>query len=600
VKDPSVLPGPDARWIYLGKDVGERRRVESLLGPARRFELGGRLHEVAARLRQPYLDFVGEVGARQRDPLVWWSTGFSWKSGTVSDLFLLVCYLRLARELLEQAVRKEPRLLVVIEDPWLFRQVAESWTDAGEIQVQGTTSLWRAKARSVLLCVGKRGWWLARIIGNYLRQRWVWGRRPVAAPTRASVALYSYPLDRCLKGDAGWHDPFLPHVDSLLESLGYEVRRFSPPEAGGFEREVATRHRYFHPLILYATVSGVCRALLAFWSPRWPERLVIEGAAVRYLAEREWWEEIGRSALCVYRLFYECLKGMLRSGHWRWLVYPFENQPWEKLASLCARESGVGTVGIQHAIFSTCSMSYFLGAGEAARMPLPDLICASGPHPVRLLTEGGIPQERLRMPGSVRYGHLGGNGAEQGRTLGPAPMSDVLVALPIEINTARHLLSAIRAAFPSGGDEEGLRFHIKTHPMCPLRESDIGFPALRAPGEFMKALAICGLVIFAGSTVGPEAMALGRRVLRYRPELLLNVDPSEVYGDRIPTCSEADFRAAVLAEAGGVVPGPGESGETHLVCARRVFAPLDRRALTEVFAMASAGARVSGSRRIPC
>ncbi|MFQ5801472.1 MAG: hypothetical protein ACE5JQ_01080 [Candidatus Methylomirabilales bacterium] len=579
---PSVLPGPDTYWIYLGKDVERRRRVEALLGLARRYSLGARLHDVAARLRQPFLNFVSEVGTRQRDSIAWWSSAFSWKSWAVSDLFLLVCYLRLAQELVREAVEEGPRLLVVVEDPWLYRQMEESLGSVEGVRVRGRVSLGREKVRLAALGILKRAWWLVRMLRNYWRQRWVWGTGSIDVPARATAAIYSYPLERCLRDDGGWQDPFLPNVDDLLGSLGYEVRRFSPPEASGLEREIARRRQYFHPLILYATVSGVCRSLLAFWWPRWPGRLVIDETAVRFLAEREWWKEIGRSSLCIYRMFYECLREMSRRGDWEWIVYPYENQPWEKMIALCARELGIRTAGIQHAIFSAYSMSYSLGEGEAAQMPLPDVICASGLHPVRLLAEGGTPGERLRMCGSVRYGHLGDNRAgEPCLELGPARTSEILVALPIDFHMARHLLAAIREVFPSGGREEGLRFHVKTHPMCPIRENDIGFPALRAPGDFHRALEACGVVIFVGSTVGPEAMAMGRRVLRYRPELLLNVDPSEVYGDRIPTCTDSDLRAAVINQS--LDPVPQDSSEGNQDCAQQIFAPLDRNVFAQIF-----------------
>lgn len=583
-REAGLLSGADGRWVFLGKDVEERRRIEALFGSSRRYALAGKLHEVAARLRRPFLDFVSEVGALQRDAITWWSTAFAWKSGTVSDLFLLVCYLWVVRELIEKTRREGPSLLVIIEDPWLFRQIEEAFRGDDGVQFSGRAPLWPSKIRSVLLGVGKRTWWLTRVAGNHVWQRWMWGMRRVDVPERPAAALYSFPLERCLGGEGGWHDPFLPGMDSLLESLGYEVRWFSPPIASGLEREVAKRRRCFHPLILYAGATGVGRALRAFWWPTWPERLEVSGVPVRYLVQREWWEEIGRSGLCVYRLTYECLRNMLGAGTWKWIVFPFENQPWEKLLSLCAREAGVRTVGVQHAIFSVYSMPYFLGAGEADRMPLPDRICASGPYSLNLLAEGGIPQERLRMPGSVRFGHLGGNGSgEAAPAIVPAPLSEILVALPIDVHLARHLLAAVRAGFPSGGKEEGLRFHIKAHPMTPLDDEDIGFPAVRAPADFKKALELCGLVIYVGSTVGAEAAAMGRRVLRYRPELLLNVDPSEVYGDAIPTCSESDLRVAVLVQARNTAPVPHGAEENVRSCARQVFMPLDREALADVF-----------------
>ena len=73
---------------------------------------------------------------------------------------------------------------------------------------------------------------------------------------------------------------------------------------------------------------------------------------------------------------------------------------------------------------------------------------------------------------------------------------------------------------------------------------------------------------------------MGRRVLRYRPELLLNVDPSEACGERIETCSETDLRDVVLAQV--MDPNNLEPGEDD-AWARQIFAPINRDLLAEIF-----------------
>ena len=570
------------RWLYLGKDVKQRNRVESLLGAENRWRLGESLHQVASDLRQPFLDFVSEVGRNQKNQVGWWSSTFSWKVWGASDLFLLVCYLGLARAVTQEATANGTRLLLVVEDSWLLRQLKENGPGKGTVYYDNWGSLWREKMLVVSQGLLKRLGWLFRILRHYGRQRLAWANRKIRAPMSASVALYTYPLSRCLRENGGWEDPFLPNLDQFIQRLGYDVVRFSPPERGGFEDEIAERHEYFQPLILFATMGGLWRSLTAFWWHLSPKPLCVDGIPIGRLVEREWWMELGRSSLCIYRLFYECLRRMIRAGEWRWIVYPYENQPWEKMISLCAKERGVRTVGVQHSAISIYYISYFLGNGESRHMPLPDVILTSGPYPHKLLTEGGNPIERLKMCGSIRYNHLTNQGENQPIvSFDPVPSSEILVALPIDIYMARHLLAAIRRAFPSGGREEGLHFHIKAHPTCPISATDVGFPAVEAPTNISEAFQNCGLVIFVGSTVGPEAVALGREVLRYRPELLLDVDPAEVFGDSIPTSSDANMRETILR-----LTRDGHratAGEDAQAVASQVFAPLNRELLEEVF-----------------
>ena len=567
------------RWLYLGKDVKRTRRVEWMLGKEHRWECGEKLHQAAANLRQPFLDFVADIGAQQRDQLSWWSSRFSWKMWTASDLFLLICFLSVAQEIIQEAISRKIGLLLVVEDCWLAHQLEENLAGLhANVHFAHVGWLGREKSRAIVLGIARRAWWLWTMLRNYIRQRWVWPGETPDPPSGPTVAIYSYPLLSSLQNSRGWHDPQLPGLDRILQELGYEVIRFSPPDCVGFEAELAMRRAYFRPLILWATVGGIWRSLRAFWWPRWPGHPSVNGLPVQRLVEREWWMEIGRSSLCSFRMFYECLRGMLRRGEWRWIAIPYENQPWEKMIVLSAQESGIRVVGIQNAILSRYYLPYFLGAGEAERMPLPDIICVSGPYAYRVLIEGGNPPERLHLCGSIRYPHVNGSSPQK---LTSAPRSEILVILPIDPYMCEHLLAAIRAAFPTGGVEEGLRFHIRPHPMLPVRSEHIGFPAKIIPSDFhdlTAALRACGLVIFYGSTVGFEALAVRRAVLRYRCELLLDVD--EVYDDVVPVCSDDDFRDAVLTLVRDRRHARSADSPQEIV--PPLFASFDRRKLEDV------------------
>jgi len=575
-------------WFYLGKNERQDRQIETRLGKQNRWKLEGRLHRVCAELRQPFLDFVAEVGTLQRDPIVWWSSRFSWKMGTASDFFLLLCYLKLAQEIVQESLERKVDLLILVEDPWLLHQLKENLKDLHpDVRVEARVWLSREKVKALFLGLAKRAWWLLLTGRNLFRQRRVWPREraKIPHPPQPTVAIFSTPLGSSLRENAGWEDPYLPGLDELLREWGYRIVRFSSPEASGFEQELAKRASYFQPLILHATWAGLWRSLFAFWWPRWPEPLRVQGLSIKKLVEREWWMEVGRASLSYLRMFYECFQGMLRQGQWQWIVYPYENQPWEKMVALCAKDRGVRTAGILAGFVSNYYMPYFLGAGEAKEMPLPDVICTSGPYIQRILAEGGNPSHRLIMCGSVRYHSLAplAQGNSNGR-LPPVSLSEILVALPIDPWMARHLLEAIRVAFPMGGRKEGLRFHIRPHPMCPIDTDQIGFPVHRVPSNFQdvhQVLQACGLVLFTGTALGFEALAMGRAVLRYRSELLLPDGNEDVYGEKIPVCSDDTLREAVLTL---VQNGPADgSGELAQLVVPQLFAPLNYEKLKKVF-----------------
>lgn len=571
-----------ARWLYLGKDVGKRSVAYAALRSDFRWKIDADMHLIAAELRAPFLDFVADVGELQQDEVAWWSTTFSWKSWGSSDLFLLVCYLRLAQRAIEEALSKKEPTLLLIEDRWLYFQLRKTLGNRANISFVGASNLWIEKAEALAKGVIKRVWWLLGILRRYCRQRGVWQYPLRRNPSKPTIGLYSLPLSRCILPTGEWVDPFLPGLDELLRDNGYEVIRLGPPENIGFERDLAERHEFFQPMILAASLRRVFRAFIAFWKPRWPVKMRIDDLSVDWLARREWWREVSTTALCMYRMYYECLSKILSKGNWKGVVHPYENQPWEKLTALCASRYGMRTIGVQHSALSLYYMSVFLGKGESERMPLPDVVFTSGPYSQRILAEGGYPTGRVRMSGSLRYNYLSDT---VNSTLESVPCSEILLALPIDLYMAEHLLDAVRSAYFQVSCSSRLRFYVKEHPSRRFDLSGLGFPVNRAADDVNEALQKCGLVIYVGTTLGPEAVALGRPALRYRPALLLDVDIAEPCARSIPTCDDDTIAESIERLVGNDI-------SIDLVGARdgikEIFAPLDRTILQDAFPVGGA------------
>lgn len=576
----------NARWIYLGKGIEPYRLARRRLGEEREWSAGDRLRQAAEELRQPFLDFVAEVGALQEDAVTWWSTRFSWKLWTVCDLFLLICYLRVAHSCIEEARQGTFPLVVVVEDPWLLRQIQENLRPLGADVCVENVSLHGQRLGLLLLGAVRRAKWLLIVVRNYLRQRRAWPRSGVPTPTTPRVGIASYPSHSAFEVPGRWCDVYLPGLDRAAAEQGLHVVRLCAPEFSGWERELAQRSSFAYPLILWATWGGLFRSLIAFWRPRWPRSLSLKGQGIRWLCLREWWLEAGRSSLCVYRLHYECLRSMLAIGSWRCLVASYENQPWEKLQVLAARTHGLRSVAVQVNPFSRFWLCYGVGEGERGRMPLPDVIGNSGEAAHRLLAECGTPASSLRLCGTLRYPGF----AERLATAHPpAPeylRRRVLVALPIDAVLTRHLLEALNRAFPNGGREEGLRFRIRPHPMCPVRKGWIRFPADVSSGSFtnlQQDLDSCGTVLFAASTVGFEALAQGKTVLRYRSPRLYDLD--ENCGPHLPVVSDPDLRAGLLAcVREGLTADERESALAEI---SDFFEPVDPEAMRSLFQLAA-------------
>lgn len=565
IRHLACLMIPGSQWIYLGKATTGCARIARVLGETARLPLGDRLHTVAEELRQPFLDFVAGIGALQRDLLGWYASTFAWKNWGASDLFLLICYEHLAARLVGEGTEGRGQLLIVVEDPWLYRQFAEVWRSDPRVTLAGKPRLWVWRLKAILFGLARRLHWARRIVWGYLIQRWQLGGRPLQGPAAAGAAFYSYPQNRCFHDEDGWTDPYLDGLDRTLEAAGFSIGRFSPPEAIGFERALAQRTHYFSPLVMYVTLQGLLRTILALWRPVWSASAEVKGLSVHWLARREWWWDSARASQFLYRLFFDCLQRFLKAGRWKLLVFPYENQPWEKLAVLAARQYGAKTVGYQHAIVPRLFLPMFLGQGESSVAPLPDVIFTSGTHSHTLLREGGTPSSCLVLGGSRRYRHLTGTASpSSGNGIEPAISRTVLVAVPLEEALAAHFLSALRKAFPSAGREEGITFLVKLHPAFPVDRASFDFPAEFTHESFEAVVKRCTVVVFTGSTTGLEALLLGRQVLRYRSDVLLDINHCEFLDARdIPVCGDEDLKVKLI--------------ELMRLPAKRIIPPADLR-----------------------
>jgi len=547
IRQLAGLMEPGSQWVYLGKDSDRQAAIAFQLGEDRRFSLCNRLHEAAESLRQPFLDFIAEFGKFQPDQIAWWSSSCSWKDMVRSQLFLLICYQHLFADLVKGSEAIGHQLVVILEDSWLFRQLKSAYGGSSDIHFVGVPSLWPQCLKAIILGTGARAVWSLRLLRNYLRQRRTW-RVAGHAPRSATVGLYSDPQSRCILGKDSWKDPYLGELDCVLEKEGHQILRFSPPETGGFEDALAERSRYFSPLVLWLSPLSLFLAAFATWRPKWPLRSEIAGLPIHWLLRREWWLDRWRSSYLIFRVFYDCLLEMLASSDLRLIIFPYENQPWEKLLILAANARGVSTVGYQHgAGLARFMLAYFPGTRGAEWIPLPDLIVTSGHYSYELLAVSGVPRERMIMGGNLRHQYLRSYASP--RPLPPAQQRlPVLVALPVEPDLMRHLIHALMKAFPDAGVSEGIEFMLKPHPMCPVEQSTLTWAETVLNGNFEEALQRSAAVLYSGSGTGMEAIVMGRVVLRYRSELLLNTDYSELRdGHTVMDCDDSDLREKVLA-----------------------------------------------------
>lgn len=561
-----ALDGPPegGAWVYLGKEAPRRAALEARWGRQAR-PAGPLLREEFERLRQPFLDFVGSLGRGRRGDPRWWCGLVANRAQGATDLFLLVGYVGYCLRLARERAPSDPPLTVVFEDPWALRAVGEALRGRPGCAFPSPPSLLAPRARLALGGAARRLYWLALMLRGRLATLRSYRGAPPPTPPPGSVLIYSHLIARSLKGEAGWSDPFLPGLQEELEGAGARVFRLTYPDIVGLERESAARASYLRPLMLDVGPADFLRIALET-PPALPRRADIGGVEAGLLLQREWWHDFSRRGRLAYLLLYEAARRHFKAARAKCLVFSWENQPQDKMLVLAAREAGLRSVGSQTTTVPRFQLPFFLGSRESDDAPLPDALLATGTHAVSALSAGGIPSAVLRDGGTRRYAAYLAD-----KPLPPRPPSpDVLLLLPIDRHLAWMMLDAVAAAYPDAG--QGFRFHLRLHPSEPIDASRVPFPFEKADGPMDEALDRCGVMLFAGSTAGLDGLLGGRRVLRYRPDAVYDMDPCDMFDETlVPSTDGPGLRAALEALRGRPLDALPPGTRERLA---RVFSPV--------------------------
>lgn len=537
-----ALPSASAEWVFFGVDVARRARVERRLGKPPR-PMGAALRAECLRLRRPFLDLIAALGRPHASDPRWWAGDLAYKAWASSDLFRLCAYQSLARQF---AASPRPlgvsELVVVVEDPWLHGQLAQT-LDGKLAKVAPAPSLLSGLTAAPLLGLARRLKWALRTADAMLQSS------ATSLPPREPrpVLLFSHLQKRALS-KTGFVDHYLTGLEVELMNAGKRVLRFHDSDVTNLASQVASL-KGFLATPRFGSLFDLLAALRAL-PIRADESARLEGLPVGRLLAREWWKELSRAGLCSRLFFERCLDKMFAAYHPSSVVYPWENQPQDRMIARVARKRGARAVASQHTTTPLLQLPLYCGAGEAEWAPLPDVILCAGPAAVERLAEGGLPRRMLALGGARR--------AQDLRRHAPARRGkDVLVALPIDLSQAEHLLYALARAYPKAP----FTFKVKLHPSeKPPRGLERLAGAVRAKGTLTEELEGCAAAVFCGTSSGIEALARGIPAVRYRAESLLDLDPADVLSDEeLPTAGDAELgarldsaRSAESAKAAGM------------------------------------------------
>lgn len=499
-------------WLYLGSKLENTGPWQHSLGTENRILLGSRLDAIAYELKRPFVKWIKELYSQSVNEYSdFWELSFATRSPETSELFQLICLTILALRLASE----EPKLVIVIEDPWVMLTL-ENALGLSKRNQQARNARIRHGVSCVTRLLFARPFFLARASMRIVLSR-ILGLG--GKPPSQEVQLVSTPMSGPIFKKP-YRDPFFGSLPDVLSKIAFNSGFLFPLHTPSRYLRSIRGIRNARALAAWATFTDALKAFVAK-VPRPQKPPLLLSLELRELLTREWLLELSsnRFSLNVWqsltwkRFSRDCSK---------YVVHTFENHPWEKSLNRALSRANVTRIGYQHSTVPSLLMNHI--PIESAENH-PNRILSCSPEGRRMLISAGWPASIVTVGGALRYETL-----PEISKIETAPKHRstpvLFVALPGVHELCRQILRALSEA-RLGKIEILLKFHPSIQEMPEWKQ---------IPGAKLTSLPIAQAapsidgVLFASSTVGLEALLMGLRVFRFIPEgfITLNPIPEEI------------------------------------------------------------------------
>ena len=521
------------QWCYFGINMGRKERLREKLTSARRYHYAPELYELSRSLKQPFLDWMTRVNSQHQNDLKWWAMRFASKSPFQTNFFLLVCYFNLVDSWLAgQAPPERQLLMIVVEDPYLHRLLAErsSKYDSRRVQVKASVCrILRAGvyywAKSLLVPFT----FLSRQLRATLKNQYVKikfrDRLHLLRKLHKEVIINTFIEERSFR-ENGFHDYYMGQLAEYYEGNGKKVAISSQTNlAVALKKKALISGINFCLTDLYLKTADWLRVLFKRPSVQvTKDARIFKGVDYTLLFVREFNREKSSLSfsfnLCEY---YAYRNYFADNKQIKLFVYLFENQPWEKMTIMALRAANphCKCAGYQHSTVPIMLMNYFLGAGEYQYIPLPDYIITNGNYNEKIMAAAGYKSTKILNGGSLRYAkktdeknHI--RKRKSGETL------KVLVLLTFSLPYSLEIIYGVKNMFYP---ESNCRYYVRPHPnlfngKIEKAIQEIDNMEIIQSGSMDEVLAEMDIVVYSTTTAALEALYKGLSVYKVATELI--------------------------------------------------------------------------------
>ena len=529
--------GRKFKWVYLGEDVYRAILLDEMIhDKGQRVGTTEMLQETAMELRQPYIDYIGELSLK-KNSLMWWASSVSEKSPYRSNAFLHICYVKICADILKK-YPDEP-IVFFIEEKAMRQTILENMPTDNFEHLKDTRESVRGALKDLKEFILYKGWFLLSNIYRIAIAKYAYRMQRRVGSRGPSSLIHTWVDRRSFDQRGAYRESYFGELPNYLKKSGENVilgpRILSTvPYRETINNMAKSKHVFLvpHAFLSIWDVISVFFTTLANKPKkrRCPkfEHMDISGI-IREGLKNDWIGAYVAFDLLLYH-FVRCLKE--KQFLVDTVIYPYENQIWEKVLCTAMREfyPSAYLIGYQHSVISRMYLNYFFSKRETGIMPFPDRIVANGRHPKDAFVESGYPKEKVVQGGAVRYAYLlEPKMITRRRKKGK---SVILVTPSISKFDAVELIWKVFKAFEHRGEYKIL---IKCHPDMPF-EKISGHLNIKLPEQFTvsddpvaELLGGSDVLLYTYSTTCVEAIAAGVPAVHVESDFSIDLDPLDFY-----------------------------------------------------------------------
>ncbi len=527
-------------WVFLGTDTCTREKIIERLGTVNRFCYARELQEISINYRDTYLDWLAHISMKQ-DQTIWWSTNIAYKSPYTSDLFLNHCYLGLVKKWIDTGVKNR---IVLVENPWVLKSCLLSFRGTSADVIVNKAYFLKVKARRYLMSFARLFFqlynslklWIGSRAYLLLQNDCLMGK---ASRYDVDILSITWVEDRSFDCEGKYSDPYIGILHKYYQMKGLKVLTTTLPIFPYRLLKKVYACRQVVPLVVFMKFTDIMRACLhSLLFKCNKENVEYDGLVTAPLFHYEMIYEKGQ-VFCAVLHYLTCLRIFKSNAiSFRILLYPFENQPWDKMMVLAQKHAKAKfkSIGCHNIGVPYFYLNFFLGHRENVLCPQPDIIASNGSYWAKVLRDAGFSCD-IRNGGSLRFGS--GIGKITGNTK-PLQSYHVLVLFSASLNYSLDLMFYMLRTSRSEN-----MYYIKPHPDTPaeiiqkytgLLPKNFRFVS-GAMDEWMDKV---GYAIHVGTNAAIECMMNGIKVFKYLPERI-DLDPLLGLGFEQDTVSDKDI-----------------------------------------------------------